>query len=291
MTRGRAAALVATLIAAALLGARGLRSRGPSVAGPVLVVRSTPRKVIPARRPDADERAMALAAGSLAASERAHVLELLDFATARLEAQLSPLGTDFDDGDPVEQLQRSLQPYLPIFTAARDLERGTWASDDLAVRVAASCEAARPAPDERCLPLRDPPGAAPPPSEVKRARFLAWAASQAKIVDLGTPARAEACARTLRGKASEALSPIALVLRADDLALRPSNERAELQAAALRLGRAIAASGREAPKDLEAFARVPRQEQIAPWLALSETQIAVVPRLSALGRPLPVDCD
>jgi hypothetical protein len=278
------------LIAAALLAAFGLRSHA-AVAGPVLVVRTTAHKMTPARRPDADERAMALAAASMAPSDHAHVLELLDLATARLEARLSPLGTDFEESDPVEQLQRSLQQYLPVFTAARDLERGTWASDDLAVRVSTSCEAAHLAPDERCLPLRDGPGAEPPSPEVKRARFLAWAASHAKIVDLGTPARAAACARTLREKATEALSPIALVLRAPDLALGPSDERATLQAAALRLGRAIVASGREAPKDLEAFARVPKQEAIAPWLALSDTQVVVVPRLSALAHALPVDCE
>ena len=290
MNRGRAAALVTALVAAALV-AGGLRLGAPADTGPVLVVRSTPQKVPPARRPDADERALALAVASMAPSDRAHVHELIDFATARLEAELSPLVTDFDEGDPVVQLQRSLQPYLPLFTAARDLERGTWSSDELAVRIAKTCEAAHLSAHERCLPLRDAPGAPPPSPEAKRARFLAWAASHAKIVDLGTPARAAACTTTLRGKATEALSPIALVLLADDLALRPSNAPAELQAAALRLGRAIVASGREAPEDLEAFARVAKQEQVAPWLVLSDTQVLVVPRLSALGRALPVDCE
>ena len=258
----------------------------------MLVVRTTTREAgVRALRPDADERAMSLVAASLSPADHDHVLELIDFATARLEAQLSPLGTDFDDGDPVEQLRKSLQPYLPLFTAAHELDRTVWLSDDLEVRIAASCEAAHPTPEERCVPLHDPPGAPPAPLETRRARFLAWAVSHEKLVDVGSPAAASACAATLRARATEALSPIALVLREDDLALRRGGEPSDLQAAAARLGRALLVSGRDPPKDLEAFARVPREERVAPWLAISSRQILVIPRLSAIGRPLTVDCE
>jgi hypothetical protein len=294
VTRLRAAALAGAIVAAALLGVLGLRSRtGVAVEGPVLVVRSVSDGGAkrPPLRGDADERAMTLAAASMAPADRQHVLELIDFATARLEAQLSPLGTDFDDGDPVEQLRKSLQPYLAIFTAARELDRTAWANDDLEVRIATSCATAHVGAGEVCAPLRDPAGAPPPPSIVKRARFLAWAMASARILDVGSKARAQQCAQTLRVRSTEALSPIALVLLADDLALRPASEPSELQAAATRLGRAIVVSGRQPPKDLEAFARVPRPEPVAPWLGIGEGQVLVIPRLSALGRALPATCE
>jgi len=292
VTRNRAAALGGAIIAAALLGALGLRSRKVAAPeSPVLVVRARAGGARASLRPDADERAMTLAAAAMAPADRQHVLELIDFATARLEAQLSPFGTDFDEGDPVEQLRKSLQPYLALFTAARELDRTAWTSDDLAVRIAMSCADAHVAADETCAPLRDPPGAPPPSPEVKRARFLAWAMASAKILELGTRARAEHCAPALRARSTEALSPIALVLLPDDLALRPAGEPSDLQAAAGRLGRAIVVSGRQPPKDLEAFARVPREEQVAPWLGIKEGQVLVIPRLSALGRPLPATCE
>ncbi len=292
MSRVRAAALGGAIVAAASFGALGLRSRTAAAPqGPVLVVRARVDGARPPLRADADERAMTLAAAAMAPSDHQHVLELIDFATARLEAQLSPLGTDFDEGDPVEQLRKSLQPYLALFTAARELDRAAWASDDLEVRIATSCAAADLAKGETCAPLRDPPAAPPATSEVKRARFLAWATASARILDLGTKARAEQCARTLRVRSTEALSPIALVLLADDLALRPAGTPSDLQAAAARLGRAIVLSGRQPPKDLEAFARVPRQEPVAPWLGIKEGQVLVIPRLSSLGRALPGTCD
>ncbi len=292
MIRVRAAALGGAIVAAALLGVLGLRSRKAAAPeGPVLVVRARVDGTRPSLRADADERAMTIAAAAMGPSDRQHVLELIDFATARLEAQLSPLGTDFDEGDPVEQLQRSLQPYLALFTAARELDRTAWASDEIEVRIAMSCAAAHVGKGETCAPLRDPAGAPPPSAQVKRARFLAWGMASARILDLGTKARAEACAKTLRIRSTEALSPIALVLLADDLALRPAADPSDLQAAATRLGRAIVVSGRQPPKDLEAFARVPRQEPVAPWLGVKDGQVLVIPRLSALGRALPWTCE
>lgn len=231
---------------------------------------------------------MALAAASMSPADRHHVLELVDYATARLEARLSPLGTDFDSGDPVAQLQSSLAPYAPAFTASRALERGAAEADDLAVRVAASCGEAHVAPGERCISMGDAASDSDP--QAKRARFLAWAASHAKVVDLATRERAEACARALRARAALESSPIALVLLDDDLGLHASPERAELQIAAQRLGRAMAANGLHDTEGLEGFARIPREERVAPWLALSPSQLVVIPRLSALSRVLTVDC-
>ena len=225
---------------------------------------------------------MALAASSLSPSDRRRMLEMIDYTTARLEAKLSPFGTDFDEGDPVAQLRESLAPYLPSFTAARELERGAWQSADLAVRVAATCGDAHPAADERCISLWDATDSPHDPGP--RARFLAWAASHALVIELGTRERAEAHARALRTRATLATSTLALVLLDDDLALLPTPDRADLQAAAHRLGRAMAANGVRDTKDLEGFARAAGGGRVAPWLSVSRTQLVVIPRLSALGR-------
>lgn len=225
---------------------------------------------------------MALAVGALSPADRRRLLELVEYTTARLEAKLSPLATDFDEGDPVAQLRASLAPYIPCFTAARELERGSWQSADLAVRVASSCAEAKPGADERCIPLWDTTGS--PRDADPRARFLAWSASHAVVLDLVTRERAEAHARALRTRATNPTSTIALVLLDDELALQPTPDRAELQAAAHRLGRAMATTGQRDTKDLEAFARAAGGGRVAPWLTVSRSQIVIVPRLSALGR-------
>ena len=284
--RARAAWLAFVLagIAAALAGGAILRRPPAPARGPVLVLRSIADAApgLPMVSADGEDRAMALAVSALATEERQRLLELLDYTTARLEAKLSPLATDFDDGDPVAQLRASLAPYLPAFTAARELERGTWQSADLAVRVAASCADAKPASGERCITLWDPEKSTG--DGARRARFFAWSAAQAVVLDLSTRERAEAHARALRTRATRPSSTVALVLLDDNLALQPSPDRAALQAAAYRLGRAMAANGVDDTKDLEAFARAVRGERVAPWLRLSPTQVLVVPRLSALGR-------
>lgn len=291
-------AVPAIAIAAAVLGVIALRRSATPDAGPVLLVRhvaragdgASPQNEAPqneAPQTEAEERAMALAASSMAPAERKRVLEGLDFATTRLEARLSPLATDFGDDDPVEQLRAFLVPYLPSFTAARELERGQWAARDLAVRVAVSCSEAHPREGERCIALWASDAGS---TEDRQARFVGWAASHARRIELGTRDRALACARHLRERALLESSPIALVLLDDDLAIRASSDQAELQAAAKRLGRALAANDLEAPKELEAFARAPAEARVAPWLSVSPSQLVVIPRLSALGRDLDLDC-
>jgi hypothetical protein len=228
---------------------------------------------------------MALAVASLSPDERRRVLELMEYTTARLEARLSPLGSDFadDEGEPIDQFRRAMAAYVPSFTAARELERGRWESRDLAVRVEATCTGAKLALGETCISLWDTEDG---PKEIgHRARFLAWAASRAAVLDLGTPDRAAACASALREHAGAASSVIALVLTADDLALRAVPERPSLQEAARRLGRAMAASDVEDKLHLEAFANAVTEGPGVRWLTLSPTAIAVVPRLSAIARP------
>ena len=288
MTRRARVVCFAIFVAAAILVVLR-RHRGGPTTGPVLVVRAVSGDAgAPPPRADSEERAMALAGASMSPAERRRVLELVEYATTRLEAKLSPLDTDFDDGDPLAQLSAALAPFMPSFTASRELERGAWQSDDLAVRVAASCKAASLAQGERCVALW--PTDAAPRDDGARARFLAWAVSHAKVVDLGTRERAERCARVLRDRAPLESLPIALVLLDDDLSLHPTAERAALQVAARRLGEAMAASGVHDTRGLAGFTRAPRDERVAPWLVLSRTEVLVIPRLSALSRPLPVDC-
>lgn len=118
---------------------------------------------------------------------------------------------------------------------------------------------------------------------------VAWAASHAAFVELGTAERASRCAHALRAHATEPTSAIALVLLDDDFTLVPGPEGVELRAAANRLGQAMAASGIHDTKDLEAFARTPAPERVAPWLVISKSQVVVIPRLSALAQPLPIE--
>jgi hypothetical protein len=196
-----------------------------------------------------EARAMAIAGVSMSPADRARILEQLDYTTARLEARLSPLDTDFGDDDPVDELRRSLERHLPTFTAARELERGAWRSADLAVRIAPSCADGKPAPDETCVSRE----------------------------------RAAECARKLRERTSESASTVAVVLTDDELTLRATPDRQALQESARRLGAAMAANRRRDTKDLEAFAKAIPEERAAPWLAVAATALVVVPRLSAMS--------
>jgi hypothetical protein len=224
---------------------------------------------------------VALAAASIAPDDRKRIVESMDYTRSRLEAQLSPLGTDFEDGDPVLELRRSMQRHMPTFTAARELERGAWQSADLVVRIAPSCADAKPVAGETCIALWDVDDG--PRDLGRRARFLAWAASHVAIVDLGTRERAEQCARALRVRASLEGSPVALVLMDDDLELRPNAERAELQDGARRLVRGMSASRARDADELEALTRPTPRERAVPWLHVPRTAVVVVPRLSAIA--------
>jgi hypothetical protein len=284
--RWRRAILVAVGLAIiATLATFLARRRAPS-RGPVLVVRAIPSGTIPKEAPPdtgADDRAMALAVASTSPESRKKILEAMSYATARLEARLSPLVTDLgdDDGDPVQQFRHSMAAYVPSFTAAREIERGSWRSADLAVRVARGCDEANVLPGEVCFSLWDTNDG--PPDVARKARFLAWAASRAAVVDLGTRDRAIACAAALRARIGEEPSTVALVLTRDDLQLRPLDDRSEVQDAARKLGRAMAANDVEDTQHLEAFARAAPEGQVATWLDLPTSGLVVVPRLSAIG--------
>jgi hypothetical protein len=235
-----------------------------------------------------EDRALALALASASGRQRAHLLELIDYAAARLEAKLAPWGVDLaeDEGDAVVQLGHELAIYVPSLTAARELDRGAWKGPGLVVRVAADCGRANVGPDETCAPLWT--GASEREVDaplVRRGRLLAWAAAGAGIVDLDRAEAFEAGARALRERTNLSGSTLALVLEAADLGLRPVPEREALEAAAGRLGRAMAANRvHERSSHLDALGRAAPAGRAASWLSLGPTSLVVVPRLSAIAR-------
>lgn len=251
--------------------------------GPVLLVRRGPESSAtnaPATS-RTDDRATALTLSSLPARERTAIVEQVTYASARLEAQLSPLGDDLGDDDALDELHRGLAPYMPSLAGARAFDAGTWGSPSLSVRVAASCESAHAAPDETCVPLWGDDGS----SEIAgRARFLAWSAAHAAVVDFEDVATRERCAEALRSRVTRAGSPLALVLAAEDLAVAPNEERQALEKATLRLGAVMAAGNVSGAEQLDTFARPVPAGRAAPWLTLTPTQLVIVPRLSALTR-------
>jgi len=274
----RCACAAVLVAAAAIAGARS----GGAVRGPVLIVRTPPVGEARAAADDDEDRAIAIAIASTPPAERTRLLDAMRYTTARLEARLSPLGTDFgeDGGDAVDELRRVMASYLPTFSAARAFARGAWSAPDLEVRAAASCGTL--AAGEKCVAMWR---ATDTQATAERARFLAWAAARAAVADLGSRAAAEACARMLRERAAAPGSPVALALLDDDLALAPVAEREELKEAAQLLGRAMLANGFTDTQHLDAFARAPPRGQVAPWLDLPRTAIVVVPRLSAMADP------
>ena len=285
-TRVHAAVIVGALAVSAAVLVSASSNRAARSTGPVLVVRSAPSAQPDLRaRDEHEQRAMALAGASMSPGDRHQILETMDVARTRLEARLSPFGDDLEDGDPLDELRLLLKPYVPTLTAARELERGRWQSADLDVRIAPSCAAATPAAGESCISLWDTRDG--PPVLGRRARFVAWAAARAVVVDLGSRARAEQCAATLRSRTRLTSSTLGLVLLDDDLAMRPTPDRAEIQEAARRLAIALASPDRARAStehdDLEALAEARVAIRATPWLTVPPSAVVVVPRLSAMA--------
>jgi len=237
-------------------------------------------------RRDDDDRAMALAIASLSPSERTRIVNELRYVTARLEARLSPLAIDLDDGDPVDSLRRSMSAYAPSYAAAFSFDRDTWTLADLTVRVVASCDRAHLDDGASCISLWGKHDTKQNVAE--RARFAAWPVAHAAVVELNSSSSTEQAAGRLRERTSLQQSTIALVLMDRDLALEPVAERPELEAAAKRLGAVIAANHIDQPEHFESLGHTQPSarpsERVAPWLRVSPNAIVVVPRLSALAK-------
>ena len=266
-------AAVVVLAFAGLLIARRRPPPKPRIA-PALVFRPAPATV-PVDS-DSEDRAAALAVASLSPADRKQLLETMDYATTRLEGPL--LGAeDFGEGDPVTELQEKTARYQPALAAARSLVRGRWSTKDLSTRTVASCDDPSIEKDETCVPLWGTD------HEGSRARFLAWAASNASLFETDTP---NECTKALRDHLLDERSPIALVLDHRDLALEPIPERDSMKDSAHRLGRALAVTDRkDEGRQLDALGRAPPARASAlPWLETTPKTVMVVPRLSALSR-------
>ena len=287
MTRQRFAIVLALLFAAAG-GALALnRRKNPAVTdagAPVLVVEPGAPKEEPPRE-GAKERAMALVVASLSPEERARAIEIMSYASARLEARASSIVDDFgDDIDPMVELQKALAPYVPSITAARAFERGRFAGSDFTVTPALSC-AAPPVPSASCVAAwKSSVRGAEEPAVAERARFAAWPIAYATVADLGTVAARDRAARSLRAGTVTPNAMHSLVLTAEDLELTPLPGHEELEAAAKRLGIAMDANDLRESTQLEGFAHPAPAGRVARWLTLSKTELLVVPRLSTVAR-------
>lgn len=265
-------ALLWLAVAAASSGTLSLEAEGP-----VLIFRSTTTRATPAE--DNDDVAMSLVVASLSLEDRGKLLGDLGYATARLEARLSPFADDLGDENtpPLDELRRELAPRMPTLNAARALTRPTWAGAGIEVRLAASCKEA--GTDETCTHLWDEGDDS---ASLRRARFVAWPVSRAAVLELGSVEELNACAAKLRPRATAAGSSVALVVTNAEPTAADVAEREQLRDAAKQLGRAMHANHLRNEHDLEALARPSPKRATLP-LRLGPTSLAVIPRLSSLA--------
>lgn len=274
-----------TIATLALSSALPLEAAAPAASrsqlAPVLLVRhaatgtGTGTGAVAAGR---DAYAARLALASLPPDDRARIRTAFDHASTRLEAQINPLDLDMGDGDPLEELRDALTPWSVTFDAAQGIARGQWRLTDLTVRVAARCSEARA--DELCVPAVRDPHREEHGDLARRARFAAWPVSTLVRRELPTAAARERCAQILRERARLPGSHLALVLTTDPVtSLDPETEES-----GLRLARMIAASQRDDGEtaSIRTMLQPPDSERSMTWLALGATEIAIVPRLSAM---------
>lgn len=242
---------------------------------PVLLVRRTAADEVAAGR---DAYAARLALASLTSVDRARIRAAFDHASTRIEAQLNPLDLDMGDGDPLEELRDALAPWSATFDAAQGIARGQWRLTDLTVRVAARCSEARA--DEVCVPAVGGPHREEHGDLARRARFAAWPVSTLVRRELPSAAARERCAQILRERARSTGSHVAVVLTTDPVTpLDPETEES-----GRRLARMIAASQRDdgETSSIRTMLQPSDSDRSMTWLALGATEIAIVPRLSAM---------
>lgn len=280
------AALAATVVAGGLRARAMLERPGHPWSPPALVFRTTSD----ALRDDVteagvDDRAMSVVITSLTDRGRRALAERLDYAAARLEAQLSPLDIDFGDGDPIEELEDELRPYASSLIAARNLVRTSWRSGEFVLRWVTRCEDAQLDEGERCAPVwttEDAPSIDP---QLSRARFAAWTWGNAWHLRLPSADASARLATELRAHLGGPTSTIALVLLASDLDFRPRAERNIVTVAARRLGIAMAAHRRRESTSFDALGREPAASSPPVTTDFPDTDVLVIPRLSAVAKP------
>jgi hypothetical protein len=267
-------ALLSLALVAVSSGTIGLAPEGP-----VVVFRTGSAAEVA----NDDDVAMSLAVGSLSPEERTKLLGDLGNTTARLEARLSPLADDLGDEDvaPLDELERDLAPRMAAVTAARGLTRTTNVGAGLSVRVASSCAEARVQADETCASLWDERDDRP---LARRARFVAWAAARAAVVQFSSTTAMQRCAENLRPRTTAAGSSVALVVTNTDPTPAERTEREQLRDAAKQLGRAMHANHLRDDHHLDALAHEAPTRSPLP-LRLGPATLVVVPRLSSLTNP------
>ena len=198
-------------------------------------------------------------------AERQRLRRALEALAARLETRSHPLTDDFDDTPVGAALHVELGTALPKLTAARALV-GIAAADDCA--------------GDACVN----PWARGGSDEARRARYVAWPLSGAALLRFTDAHRAAAAAATLRARAAERDSRIALVVADDGVDPELARELVAVRAAAARAAELLARSGDDerarALLDEVAHATAPT---LPSWLALDARELLVVPRLGTIA--------
>jgi hypothetical protein len=282
--------LVATLASGAAVYAR---LASASVARPAATPSGRASMQVETRRPgapsaargagpaegDAAARATSCALAALSPMEREALRAALEDLATRIEARVNPLGEDLGDGLPEDELNEAAARFLPTFTAARSLTAGEWATADgaLVVRAVPECDPGAP-----CLRLYDPTARDARASGELRARFLAWPLAAAAIVRASDAAAAARVVDAFRASIARGTSRIALVVGGRDLRGEVAEARAIREQArrVLRFARGSRGAGTRA---LALLAAEPAAGDLAPFLALADDEVLIVPRMGALA--------
>lgn len=296
------AALVAAAGTSAAVSVREFR-RAPSIVqaaeerGPVawVVVAHTPTAASPVgserSATDAEYSAIALALGSLSASQLDELRAGLDLLASRVEARANPFGDDLEDGPPGEAMATVRRSLAPALTAAHHLTARTQTSADgtFAVTLGATCAEA-PA-GATCFPLwgasADASGASAERAELReRASFFAWPIASAAVVRTSAGARATDLLEVLRERARSPQSHVSLALDERAIAGEPDPRVVAIRDAARNV---LARAKGSSPADLAALqalrplAATPPPGRRVPSLTLAPGEIMIVPKLGGLS--------
>jgi hypothetical protein len=222
-----------------------------------------------------EEQAIHLALSSLPSNKRREVLNGFERLADDIELRTNPLVPILDD-EPVDHaLQDALPHLLPVWTAARTLAAGSWATRDqsLTVRVADACPPSLLS--NRCVPAFGESGV----SEARRARFLAWPLTSAIRLESEGAAAHRKMGDALRARVLLPKSTVALVVDGRSV---PTEDRTQVRRDATRIVRPVCRTGSKFCGFLH-FAAFDAPARPLGF-SLRRNEILVVPRLSSLAR-------
>lgn len=219
---------------------------------------------------------------------RALPSEALDDALAGLEATIAsheareiPLLIDFATEDQGPEAGAAMRFLLPAWTAARALVERRWrlpGSDGTVVLRWRS----EPATDRRTIavwPLANERS----DDMTRRARLAAWPLARGLLVQCSSARSMQSTDEALRAGTGEPHGPAALVVTRQTLRL-PAPNPSRLRALGADVARA-----RSLPEDVTRFARAlalgPPQDPGLRWLALSDREALLIPRLGSIAAP------